>query len=131
GIVLKDSEVAISDIEVSGAGTGIEIRGASSVSLVGSAIKDCLREGLLVVGNSAPWISHNAFQQNHGAGLVAREGARPSLVGNVFEKNSLELPAEISMDSVKARNFLLDVKPRPPTSGRAGHAAPSPEGKKQ
>ncbi|HTS29684.1 MAG TPA: protein phosphatase 2C domain-containing protein [Bryobacteraceae bacterium] len=131
GIVVKDSDVQISDVEVSGAGTGIEIRGSGNVSLVGSAIHDCLREGVLIVGTSAPWISHNSLQRNQGAGLVAREGARPSLVGNVFEKNSLELPAEIPMDPVKARNFFLDVKPHAPVPGRAGHPPASAEGKKQ
>ncbi|HEV3196759.1 MAG TPA: protein phosphatase 2C domain-containing protein [Bryobacteraceae bacterium] len=131
GIVLKDSDVEVDDVEVSGAGTGIEIRGGGKVSLTANAIHDCLREGVLIVGASTPWISHNSFQRNQGVAIAAREGARPSLVGNVFEKNKLELPPEISVDMVKSKNFLLDVKPGTPVSNRAGHAPPLSEGKKQ
>jgi serine/threonine protein phosphatase PrpC len=131
GIVLKDSDVELDDVEVSGAGTGIEIRGAGNVVLLGSAIHDSIREGVLVVGASTPWISHNSFQRNQGVELAAREGARPSLVGNVFDKNTLELPAEIPMDAVKAKNFFVDAKPRPLVSGRAGHPSAPSEGKKQ
>ena len=132
GIVLKDSDVEVDDVEVSGAGTGIEIRGGGKVSLTGNAIHDCLHEGVLIVGASTPWISHNSLQRNLGPGrLAAREGARPSLVGNVFEKNKLELPPEISVDVVRSKNFFLDDKPRAPVSNRAGHPPPLPEGKKQ
>jgi hypothetical protein len=131
GIVLKDSDVEVDNVEVSEAGTGIEIRGGGKVSLTGNAIHDCLHEGLLIVGASTPWISHNSFQRNQGPALAAREGARPSLVGNVFEKNKLELPPEISVDVVRSKNFFLDDKPRAPVSNRAGHSPPLSEGKKQ
>ncbi len=129
GIVLKDSNVEIDDVEVAGAGTGIEIRGSGNVVLLGSAIHDCLHEGVLIVGASTPWISHNSIQRNQGVGIAARDGARPSLVGNVFEKNPLELPPEISMDAVKSKNFLLDVKPHVPAANRVPHLSASPEGK--
>ena len=130
GIVLKDSDVEVDDVEVSGAGTGIEIRGGGNVSLIGNRVHDCLREGVMILGASTPWISHNSFQRNLVVGLAAREGARPSLVGNVFEKNTLELPPEVSMDVVKSKNFLLDGKPRVLVSPRAGHVPALPEDKK-
>jgi len=82
------------------------------------------------VGPATPWISHNSFLRNQGVSLAAREGARPSLVGNVFDKKTLELPAEI-MDAVKSTNFPLDVKPQTPVSPRAGHPPAPSEGKKQ
>lgn len=131
GIVLKDSDVEVDNVEVSGAGTGIEIRGGGKVSLTGNAIHDCLHEGVLIVGSSTPWISHNSFQRNQGLALAAREGARPSLVGNVFEKNKLELPPEISVDVLRSKNFFLDERPRAAVSNRAGHSPPLSEGKKQ
>ncbi|HLK69944.1 MAG TPA: protein phosphatase 2C domain-containing protein [Bryobacteraceae bacterium] len=130
GIVLKDSDVELDEMEVSGAGTGIEIRGTSNVVLSSSSIHDCLHEGVLIVGAAKPWISHNSFQRNLGVALAAREGARPSLIGNVFDKNALELPAEM-MDVVKSKNFLLDVKPRPPAANRPPHLGAPSEGKKQ
>ncbi len=33
-----------------------------------------------------PWISHNAIRRNQGSAIAARDGARPVLDGNVFEK---------------------------------------------
>ena len=57
-----------------------------------SSIHDCSAEGVLILGPSAAFISHNDFRRNKGAGLAAREGARPILLDNVFEKNAVEVP---------------------------------------
>lgn len=111
GIVLANSQVEMDDVEVAGAGIGVEIRGPASPVLRASAIHDCTGEGILISGGSAPWLSHNAIQRNGGAGVAARDGARPSLVGNVFEKNPLDLPPDVNMDTVRERNFFLDAKP--------------------
>jgi serine/threonine protein phosphatase PrpC len=110
GILIVGSNVKIEQVEVEGAGVGIEIRGASHVSLVANAVHDCLAEGLLMSGPMEPWVLHNSFQRNKG-GLVARDGARPALDGNVFEKNSIVLPPEMQMSTVREHNFILDAKP--------------------
>ncbi len=104
GILLRDSVVEIDDVEVKGAGIGIEIRGSTSPVLRANAIRDCLAEGVLILGPGAPWLSHNLIQANKGAGVAARDGAKPSLLGNVFDRNVLEPPAT---DSVKELNFFL------------------------
>src|ERR1017187_978117 len=104
GILLRDSVVEIDDVEVKGAGIGIEIRGSTSPVLRANAIRDCLGEGVLILGPGAPWLSHNLIQANKGAGVAARDGAKPSLLGNVFDRNVLEPPAT---DSVKELNFFL------------------------
>jgi hypothetical protein len=132
GIVLTDSSVIVEEVEIAGAGVGIEIRGAASPELRASSIHDCVGPGVLVSGLSKPWISHNAIRRNK-IGLAARDGARPALVDNLFEKNGVELPPEMSLDDVHAHNFFIDVKsPRPaaaagrgPSAPRAGHADPS------
>jgi serine/threonine protein phosphatase PrpC len=95
GIELVNSDVEVSDVEVQGTGVGIEIRGGGDVRLVANTIQDCLAEGVLIGGVSTPWISHNLIRRNKGAAIAAREGARPLLDGNAFEKGSLELPPEI------------------------------------
>jgi PPM family protein phosphatase len=115
GILLRDSAVEIDDVEVKGAGVGIEIRGAASPSVRASAIRDSLAEGILILGPSTPWLSHNLIQSNKGAGVAARDGARPSLLGNVVEHNALELPG--TADTVKDLNYLLDA----PKPGRGPH----------
>jgi serine/threonine protein phosphatase PrpC len=108
GISLRDSAVEIDDVEVKGAGIGIEIRGAASPIVRASAVRDCLAEGVLILGPSAPWLSHNLIQANHGLGIAARDGARPGLLGNVIDRNAIE-PA--ATDSVKEQNFFLEPKP--------------------
>ena len=115
GILLKDSGVEVDDVDIAGAGIGIEIRGSASPVLRANAIHDCTAEGVLILGAAAPWISRNEIRRNKGAGVAAREGARPALVGNVFEKNALELPAETDMRAVRERNFFLDAP-----AGRGG-----------
>jgi serine/threonine protein phosphatase PrpC len=111
GILLVDSVVEIDDVEVKGAGIGIEIRGSASPVLRANAIRDCLGEGVLLLGPGTPWLSHNLIQANKGAGLAARDGAKPSLLGNVFDRNVLEPPAT---DSVKELNFFLGPPARAP-----------------
>jgi hypothetical protein len=83
-----------------------------------STIRDSLAEGLLASGPSSLWLSHNSFLHNHGVNLAARDGAQPSLTGNVFDKSTLELPTELKPESVRQQNFLLDAKPA--TARRGG-----------
>jgi serine/threonine protein phosphatase PrpC len=111
GILLVDSEVEVNDVEVSGAGVGIEIRGATSPVVVGNAVLDCAADGILISGPSTPWLSHNSLLRNGRAGVAAHDGANPELVGNVFEKNGLDLPAGANMDAIRQNNFFLNVRP--------------------
>jgi serine/threonine protein phosphatase PrpC len=108
GILLDNARVEVDDVEVEGAGIGVEIRGAASPVLRANSIHDCGSEGVLILGASKAWISHNDIRRNKGAGLAARDGALPALLQNVFEKNVVEVPAEM-MPAVKEQNLLLDV----------------------
>ena len=103
-VLIENSKVDMEDMDISGAGIGVEIRGGAP-KLVGNAIHDCLAEGVIVADGAAPWISHNSFQRNKGAGLAARQGTKALLVDNVFEKNAIDLPP----DAPKDRDFLIDV----------------------
>ena len=123
GIVLVNSPVEINDTEVEGASVGIEIRGAASPLLVANAIHDCAGEGILISGPSAPRISHNTLLRNGAGeplspagnkprgggrvGLAARDGAHPTLLGNVFEANSVDLPEGMNWNAVREENFFL------------------------
>jgi serine/threonine protein phosphatase PrpC len=104
GIDLRDSAVEIDDVEVKGAGVGIEIRGRASPVLRANAIRDCTAEGVLILGASQPWISHNLIQGNKGAGIAARDGARPSLLANVIEHNTLDVPGD--KEEIKRQNIF-------------------------
>ncbi|HEY2011999.1 MAG TPA: protein phosphatase 2C domain-containing protein [Bryobacteraceae bacterium] len=123
GILLTRSDVEVDGVEVWGSGIGIEIRGEGHPVLSANAIHDCLREGILILGPSTPWILHNSLLRNKGVEVAAREGAKPALVGNVFDKNALELPPDISMDSVHDKNFFLGDAAG---AGRGGGRRPTP-----
>ena len=107
GILLEDSQAEVDDVEVEGAAVGIEIRGGDA-TVQASDIHDCGAEGMLITGGS-PWISHNTFRGNKGPGLAARPGTRPNLWGNLFEKNALELPPEMSINEVKLHNQIPET----------------------
>ena len=118
GIVLTDSSVEIDDVEVSGAETGVVIRGGGTSTLRGSLIRDCV-VGVLATGPVQPWLSHNGIVKNKKAGLVAAEGARPALSGNVFDRNKVELPPDMDLKAVREHNFFM------------GAGAPAAGGRKQ
>jgi serine/threonine protein phosphatase PrpC len=107
GILLDNASVEVDDVEVEGAGIGIEIRGSANPVLRANSIHDCTSEGVLILGTSQAWISHNDIRRNKGAGLAARDGARPALLQNVFEKNFVD-PPEMAA-AVKDQNLILDV----------------------
>jgi len=109
GILLDNSSVEVEDVEVEGAGIGVEIRGSASPTLRASSIHDCISEGVLILGASKPWISHNDIRGNKGAGLSARDGAKPALLQNVFDKNIID-PPEL-MAAAKEHNQMLNVPP--------------------
>ncbi|MBZ5727649.1 MAG: protein phosphatase 2C domain-containing protein [Acidobacteriia bacterium] len=121
GILLRNSSVEVDDVDVGGAAVGIEIRGGSAV-LRANAIHDCSSEGVLILGAAAPWLSHNEIRRNKGAGLAARDGARPVLWGNVFEKNAVELPPDMPLETVRERNVFLEPAARPARPGRGAAA---------
>ena len=128
GILLRDSTVEIEDVEVKGAGIGIEIRGSASPTIRASAVRDCLAEGILILGPSTPWLSHNLLQDNKGPAVAARDGARPALLGNVVQRNSLELPG--GTDAIKDMNLLLEpVRSAPVPRSRSARPRSSGEGK--
>jgi parallel beta-helix repeat protein len=125
GVLLTGSIVEIEDVEVAGAAVGIEIHGPTASVLRANTIRDCSDIGILISDSAQPAVSHNAIRGNK-LGLAVRDGARPILVDNVFEKNGVELPPEMPLDDVRAHNFFIDVKfPRAPAAPRAGRAAPS------
>ena len=121
GIDLRDSAVEIDDVEVKGAGIGIQIRGTASPVVRASAIRDCTAEGVLILGPSQPWLSHNVIQGNKGVGVVAHDGAHPSLLANVIERNAIDVPGD--KDEIRRQNFLLD-------GGRGGRSPDAGRGRK-
>ena len=90
GILLRDSAVEIDDVEVKGAGVGIEIRGSASPTLRANAIRDCLAEGVLILGpvDALALAQPDPGEQGRGSGrarrrqtIAARQHLRPQHAG--------------------------------------------------
>jgi hypothetical protein len=79
-------------------------------------IHDCSVAGVLLTGPVTPWVAHNIFARNKKAGLVATEGARPALSGNLFDHNKLELPPEMDQKAIREHNYFMP--PLATTGGR-------------
>ena len=111
-VLLANASVEVEGLEISGAAVGIEIDGGNP-RVVGNSVHDCSAAGILVKGDAAPWIAHNALQRNKGAGISARAGSRPLLVDNVFEKNPADLPPDVP----EKRDFFIGgPTPRAPAA---------------
>lgn len=121
GILIGNSSVTIEDTDIEGAATGVEITGPRAPELTANSIHDCAVAGVTMEGLVNPWLFHNSFQRDKAA-IVVRGEARPQLLGNVFEKAPLNLPAGMSQPTVREHNFLLDLRPptRPPAPNRKG-----------
>jgi serine/threonine protein phosphatase PrpC len=118
GILVGDADVEVSEVEIQGAGVGIEIRGSGNVTLVANTIEDCLAEGVLITGHCASqWISHNVFRRNKGAAISAHDGA-PVLDGNVFDKATLDLPPVFLNGPDGRGNLFLEIRPVPAAAPR-------------
>jgi hypothetical protein len=93
GLLVRDSDLSIVDVEVSGATTiAIDLGGVSRPSVVASDIHD-----------------------NPGAALAIRSGAEARIVHNVFLRNGLSTSA--------AETIVIDAGARPLFSGNVFHGA--------
>jgi serine/threonine protein phosphatase PrpC len=115
GISVWNSAIEASDMEIAGLGIGVELLDSPDAILLGNSIHDCT-DGVIVKGPGTPWIAQNEIRNNKAAGLVAKDGARPAMTGNVFEKNLPDVPADM-MQTVKEHNRLLGPFPAVPRKG--------------
>ena len=90
GILLRNSEVSIVDVEVTGAvNVAIDVNDMSRASVVGSDIHDNPGAALAIRSAGSPRIAHNVFIRNGmservpGA-FIIDENAAPRFAGNVF-----------------------------------------------
>jgi PPM family protein phosphatase len=115
GIRVSNSGVEMTDLEVAGLGLGVELLASGDSLLVGNTIHDC-NNGVVVSGTGTPWIAQNEIRNNKSAGLVAREGARPAMTGNIFEKNVVDVAPDM-VQTVREHNRLLAPVPAPTKKG--------------
>jgi hypothetical protein len=89
-VLVRDANLSIVDVEISGASTvAIEIGGVSKPSIVASDIHDNPGAALAIRAGAAPRIAHNVFIRN-GLSTAASEtiaidaSAEPEFSGNIF-----------------------------------------------
>jgi serine/threonine protein phosphatase PrpC len=119
GVVLADSSVEIEDTEISGAGVGVEIRGASNPAVRACYIHNNSGPGIAISGKGSAWISHNVLEAN-GRGVTALSGAAPTLLRNQFLRNALDafvLPPETPAATVLKFNYFGKEPAREPARG--------------
>ena len=120
GMLLTNSDVEVDDCEIGGAGLGIEIRGGGHAVLRANSVHDSTGSGILVSGDSTPWLSHNDIVRNgrnarepH-PGVLVSGAARPVLIGNVFAENGAQgivIPQAMDSAPILKFNFFPSGEP--------------------
>jgi serine/threonine protein phosphatase PrpC len=97
GIEINDSSPFVSNVKVTGAGTGIEVRGASAPAITSSQITNNLGAGILVSPAASPRIESNLIAANGNGtpgegrpGVEVRDKAHPLLKDNGIVDNGAE-----------------------------------------
>ena len=131
GVVIRNSQVTLIDIEITGAHIeAIEYVGADGGSLLASHLHDNPGAAIVVRAGSSPRIAHNAFARNAtseraAAPLFVEAAARPVLTANTFyalRPESLIVPATTSRATLERDNWFITPVPE------RGTAAPPRQG---
>ncbi len=120
GVAIADSDVELEDTAISGAATGVDIRGKSTAVLRADSMEDCREAGVRISGEAAPRLLFNAILRNGHWGVLAEAPSRPVLEGNTFRDNREDavLPEGIDRTAVLQFNFFLPATP--PARRRGG-----------
>jgi hypothetical protein len=128
GVVVRNSDVALSDIEITGArSAAIEYLGSGGGSVVGADLHDNPGVAIVVRSGASPRIAHNAFARNatseRAAGtLLVEADARPVLTANTFygvRPESLITPPGFGRGALVRENWFIDTtgeRPAAPAS---------------
>jgi serine/threonine protein phosphatase PrpC len=130
GILIRNSRVVVSDIEVIGARTaGVEYVGSDGGTLVAADIHDNPGTAIVVRGGTSPRLVHNVFARNAGSErasgtLLVEASAHPVIASNTFNGVSAEslIVPGISRAAIARDNWFVnppvDHLSTPARSGR-------------
>jgi len=134
GIVIRNSTVSLSDLDISGArSAAIEYLGNGGGSVLGVDLHDNPGAAILVRAGTSPRIVHNAFVRNATSEaapgtLVVEAGSRPSIAANTFHGVSPEsviVPPGMGRTSLVRDNWFVSApaehpaaQPAKPVRGR-------------
>jgi hypothetical protein len=126
GVMIRNANVDLSDIEITGAHVAaIEYAAGASGSVTAADLYDNPGAAIIVRSGATPRIARNLFVRNasspHAPGVLLVEAdARPTLVGNIFDgirPESLVLPGGID---IKRDNYFVNPPDRPTASPARG-----------
>lgn len=127
GVAVTNSDVSISDIQITGAGkAAIDIDTTSHARVIGSDIRDNPGAALAIQAGANATISHNVFMRNGSAGasqraMIVDENSASMFIANVF----VGISPDVLAGSTDARtalardNWFVDartlrvIRPRP------------------
>jgi PPM family protein phosphatase len=133
GLFVRDSEISIVDVEITGATrVAIDVSGGSRASLVGNDIHDNPGAGLAIRAGATPRISQNTFARNSMSEralmpLIIERGAAPRFLKNVFYGISPDAFASLddeSRQTLARQNWFIGL------SQAAGSASPASNGRR-
>jgi PPM family protein phosphatase len=119
GVMIRNANVDLSDIEITGAHVAaIEYDTGAGGSVTAAHLHDNPGTAIVVRAGATPRIAHNLFLRNASSEqapgtLLVEAGARPTLVGNTFDgirPESLVLPPGID---IKRDNYFVNPPDRP------------------
>jgi serine/threonine protein phosphatase PrpC len=132
GLLVRDSDISVMDVEISGAtNVAIDVRNRSRINLVGSTIQSNPGAALTLGAGSAPRVVHNVFALNGTSGRVTtpmliEAGVDAQFSGNVFHGLSRNAFAGLSNGAralLPQQNVFIetaDTRGRPATTPPGG-----------
>jgi serine/threonine protein phosphatase PrpC len=118
GVLIRNSQVSLVDIEVTGAANAaIVVDGASFATILGSDVHDNPGVALTIRSASAR-IAHNVFMRNDTServhsSFVIDEGADPHFTGNIFHdirRSALADSSDAGRDRLGVDNWFADTQ---------------------
>ena len=130
GVIVRNSDLALSDVEITGArAAAIEYAGGSGGSLVAGFLHDNPGAAIVVRAGASPRIAHNLFARNATSErapgtLLVEADARPELTANTFQgvrPESIVIPARPDGVPVQRDNWFIPAESaRPPAAASRG-----------
>jgi len=129
GVLVRNSTVTLSDLEIAGArGAGVEYRGGSGGSILGGYFHDNAAAAIAVGSGASPRIAHNAFVRNaaseRAAGTIFVESdAHPTITANTFvnfKPDAVVVPPRADFGELASGNWFIPPQAPPAPSGRGG-----------
>ena len=135
GIMIRNSEVVMSDTEISGArNAAIEYSGTAGGSVVAADLHDNPGAAIVVRAGASPRIAHSTFVRNAGSErapgtLLVEATAHPVFTNNTFYgigPDSLIVPASVGRSALLRDNWFVN----PPVDRPASTPARSGKGRR-